>query len=253
MAIEKGEHENEVPKNQIETLTNLVIDLQKQLKAVKSEQAQTQSGIDPEQLVKLFAEYNAQSKKATEKDYSQGIAEEDIPQEDYDENGVTFCAPFTGYVITDDRRKGYRVILPYNKESIFFKYQGTRKFAQGKHNELMSFSTYTSHSKKEQEWLRKHTFFLTMFYESSTDAMTFDVSKAQKIARVMTMLSKMELNQIIARCKEYEVAINHQDISVMRTTLALKMAERELESERTTVQRRLMDLEKEKALLLSKE
>lgn len=250
MTLKTGKVEEEIPSNQTDALLDVVKQLQGDIKRLKSEQSQNQSGISPSELAKILATYNAESRRVENKDYRQGIREEDIPKDDYDEAGITFCAPFTGYVVTDDYRMGHRVILPYNKESIFFKYQGSRRFQTGKHQELMAFSTYTSRSKKEQDWLRRHTFFNTMFYESTRGAANFDVIKAQKIARIMTAISKFDLNQIVQRCKEYDIAIS-QDMDVMRTNLAFKMAERELDSERNATQVRLAEIEKEKALLMA--
>ena len=253
MSLEKGtegESQNNNNANINDTLLEIVKKLQNEVALLKQERSQTTSGIQPDELVTLFAKYSQESKKAADKDYRSGIQVEDIPKEDYDEKGVVFCAPFTGYVICDDRRQGHMILLPYNKEFLFFKYQGTRFFTQGKYQEKASFATYTSHSFKEQQWLREHTFFNTMFYESAKDALSFNIVRAQKLARIITMLSKFELHSIIQRCKEYEVPIS-QDMNTMKTHLAVKMADRELESERTSKHQRLMEIEKEKKELMA--
>lgn len=260
MALESGEQSNSKSEkdsqkkeavSEVQLLTDLVKQLQSQVKKLESEKLSPQSGIKPEDLVKIMAQYSVESQRVKDKDYRNGIQEEDIPEDDYDERGVTFCAPFLGYVITDDRRKGHRVLLPYNKEAVFFQYQGTRRFQNGKEESLSVFSTYTSQSKKEQEWLRNHTFFNTMFYESTEGAKSFDVIKAQKLSRIMTMISHLELPQLIARCKEYGIPIN-KDKDIMRPMLAMEMADRELKSEQTATHKRLMEIEKEKELLMSK-
>lgn len=254
MALTEGE---ETPKNDISSsdtkaLLDLVKSMQGEIKTLKSQQLNPAAGIKPEDIVKLMAQFSAESSRVKEKDYRSGIQEEDIPLEDFDEKGVTFCAPFLGYVIADDRRKGFRVLLPYNKETILFYYQGeTRRFSSGKEEVLSVFSTYTSQSKKEQEWLRNHTFFNTMFYESTQGAKSFDIIKAQKLSKLMTMISHFELPQLIARCKEYSIPIN-VDKEIMRPMLAMEMADRELKSEQNSVQKRLLEIEKEKELLMIK-
>lgn len=253
MALTEGEETpKEIPVNDTKALIDLVKSMQGEITALKKQQLNPKAGIQPEDLVKIMAQFSAESRKATEKDYRNGIQEEDIPLEDIDEKGITFCAPFLGYAITDDRRKGFRVLLPYNKEVIFFGYQGeTRRFSTGKEEVLSVFSTYTSKSKKEQEWLRNHTFFNTMFYESTEGAKNFDIIKAQKLSRIMTAVSHFELPALIARCKEYGIPIN-KDKDIMRPMLAMKMAEIELQSEQNSTQRRLVELEQEKELLMSK-
>lgn len=247
---ENNSEEKKISSNDIESLTGIVLALQKELKETKQNLALNQTGFDPTMMAKFAAELNQQNKKAEDLDYSEGIKSEDIPLDDYIENGITFCAPFSGYAIADDRRQGHLIRLPYNKKFIFFDYQGQRKFQQGKYIQLMVFSTYTSKSKKEIQWLREHTFFGTMFYESTKDIESFDVQRAQKLARIMNMLTQFELPQIISRCKEYGVPIG-QDISVMRSMLAMEMSKRELDSEKTAKQRNIEEAEKEKKLLPS--
>lgn len=252
MTLKTGDLEENgaAPSSDVKALTEMVLKLQNDLAAIKLGNTQVSPGSNVD-LVKALAEFSAAQEKAKSIDFKGGIRVEDIPKDDYVEQGVRFCSPFTGYAIADDRRNGHYVLIPYNKEVIFFEYQGTREMQIGKHIQLMNFSTYNSQSKKEIEWLRGHTFFNTMFYESTKGVTSFDVQKAQKLSRIMTMLSNFEMPQVIARCKEYQIPIN-EDLSVMRSMLAMKMAERELESEQTTTQRRLVEIDKERALLQGK-
>lgn len=255
MTMQKGEFNDEEAgknaseKNNDNALLDIVKTLQQEIKNLKAAQVNPAAGIKPEDLVKMMAIYSVESQKSKDKDYRNGILAEDIPIEDFDEKGITFCAPFLGYAIADDRRMGHRVLLPYNKECILFLYQGeTRRRQNSKEESLSVFSTYTSQSRKEQDWLRKHTFFNTMFYESTAGAKSFDVIKAQKLSRIMTMVSNFELPSLIARCKEYNVPIN-VDKDLMRPMLSMAMADRELASEQDTRQIRLAEIEKEKILL----
>lgn len=242
--------ENQSPSD-IEVLKNLVLQLQQENKDINKkfqEVILANASGSPASMVKVLAEYTAALDKEKNIDFRAGIRAEDIPKDDYDENGVTFCAPFTGYAIADDRRQGHHVLLPYNKEYIFFEFQGKSERQVGKHIQLMNFSTYRSQSKKEIQWLREHTFFNTMFYESTRGVANFDVQRAMKLSRIMTTVTNFEMPQVMARAKEYGIAVD-QDLYVMKTMLAMKMADRELESELTSRERRLAELEKEKMLL----
>lgn len=249
--VEEGK---DLPTSDINALTDLVKGLQKEIKTLKEKQPNPTAGIAPEDLVRYMAQFSADAGKAKEKDYTHGIQAEDIPEEDFlaDMDAVTFCAPFLGYAIADDRRRGHRVLLPYNKQTILFVYQGeSRRRTNSKEESLSVFSTYTSQSKKEVKWLREHTFFNTMFYESTAGSKSFDVIKAQKLSRIMTMVSNFELPALIARCKEYGVPIS-TDKDMMRPMLSMAMAEKELQSEQNVTQRRLMEIEEEKAKLMQK-
>lgn len=241
------DEENKVPQNDIAALTEVVLKLQRELKEVKLANTMVAPGSNVD-LVKALAEFAAAQKNAENVDFQAGISVEQIPEEDYDDKGVTFCAPFTGYAISDDRRMGHRVVLPYNKPFIVFEYQGGKPIQDGKHTKLMNLSTYTSHSKKEIEWLWKYSFFNTLIYESTKGVQNFDVLKAQKMAKIMTMLINFEMPQLIRGCKDYNLPID-EDVSVMRSHLAMAMASAELTRDQDSTQRRLVELEKEKMLL----
>lgn len=249
--MKTGEEESKKNENSsstdVKALTEMVLKLQKELNEVKIANTQVSSSV-PMDMVKMLAEFNAASEKAKNLDYRGGIRAEDIPMDDHMDEVITFCAPFTGYAIADDKRKGHLILLPYNMDCIFFEFQGTRRQQEGKHIQLLSFSTYKTQSKKVAQWLREHTFFNTMFYESTKGAASFDVQRAMKLSRIMSFVSNFEMPQIINRCKDYQIPIG-EDLDVMRSMLAMKMADAELNSEQTSTQRRLVELEKEKELL----
>lgn len=256
MALKEGTEKGKENEGEIRNaeLLAIVAQLQKDLAEMKKEKSTPtampmSSGMSPEQF-KQFIEATKESNKK-ELDYEEGIYEEDIPTDDYDEEGVRFCAPFVGYVIVDDVRKGKRVKLPWGKKSAFFEYAATRKIQQGKYEATAPFSVYRSHSKKEIKWLREHTNYNLMFYESSTDAVNVDLLKIQKLGRIMTLLKNYELHDILKRCREYEVPIS-EDAARMRMQLAYKMADRELESEGIKAKQTLEATSKE-ALILGQE
>lgn len=213
----------------------------------------TQQPLSAEDIAKLI-EASARGYKSAERDsginYADGIREEDVPADDYDEVGVRFCAPNVGYVISSDRRKGHDVVLPYNKKSIYFEYQATRRMQQGKYEAVSPYCAYTSHSKKEIEWLRKHTHYNIMFYESATQAISHDVERIKRVARIMTLLGHYTVPELLKRCTEYGVQ-KTEDPAAMRGHLALAMADKELDSEKTVSQRRAQETHAE-ALLVGK-
>lgn len=250
MTLQTGDldQENKAPKNDVEVLTEMVRKLQLELKEIKLGNTQVGPGSNVD-LVKALAEFSAAQKNAENLDFQAGIREEDIPKDDYDEEGVLFCAPFTGYAISDDRRLGHRVVLPYNKPFILFEFEGVKPMQEGKHIKLMNMCKYRSQSKKEIEWLRNYTFFNTFIYESTRGIVNFDVLKAQKLAKIMAHIVNFEMPQLIKTCDDYKVPITASDISVMRTSLAMKMAESELARDQDSTRRRLEEIEKEKILL----
>jgi hypothetical protein len=232
MTLTKGDVPGEKEqKNNIanDELLSTIAKLQNDLKELKESGKVQQGPMNIDDIIKL-----AQALKGDNKtlDYESGIQQEEIPMDDFDPLGTTFCAPSAGYVITDDRRNGHIVKLPYNKNNIFFEYQGTRKQHQGKYQITASFCAYTSHSKKETEWLRKHSMYNILFYENSNAAASMDINKAQKLSRVMNSLRDFELPSLVKRAKEYNIPVS-DDIYSMRVNIALKMVEKEIEDERS--------------------
>lgn len=252
MNLEKGK-DNETPldKGKTQELIDVVAQLQEELKRLKAEKTNSSpiQGFSIEDVAKIVATTIREEKSPV--NFNKGIEEKDIPKDDFDKDGVIFCAPSAGYCLVDDMRQGHRIVLPYNKEAIFFSHQGTRRFQQGKHMMTASFCTYKSHSKKEQDWIRKHTLFGIVFYENSNQAMKIDMVRATKLARLMNTLRDFELPSIIQRAKEYDVPVS-QDIHALRVNLALAMVDKELDSEKTASQRKMETRVKEKSLLEDK-
>lgn len=236
-----------------EQVLKLVADLQAQVAELKKGNAQplafpTTQGMSTDDIAKLIAA--AVNTRDRDLDFQAGIKEEDIPEGDYLDKPIRFCAPFAGYVIVDDTRKGHRVLLPYNKKSIFFEYVATRRVQQGKYESTAPYSIYECKSQKEAEWLRSHSLYNTLFYETSTQAVSMDVVKMQKLARIMTILQRYEFHDLIKRCKEYNVAVG-EDPAAMRANLAYAMVDSELKSEQLAAERLLGDTAKE-AMIVGK-
>lgn len=185
------------------------------------------AGWTGDDVMKLITQINQKNKEI---DYETGILEEQIPADDYDEKGVRFTCPAVGYVLVDDVRKGMRIVLPYNKKHILFKHAGTRKIESGKHKVLFPFSVYRSHSKKEIEYIRNHTMYGTLIYESSGAAATVDAKKMARAAVIINQLKQYEHPDLIKLCRDYQVPVN-DDPGVMRMQITLSMVEKEFAQE----------------------
>jgi len=170
-------------------------------------------------------------------DVRRHIDERDIDKDDYDQVGVSFCAYSTGYLIVDDVRQGQAVRTPYGK-SIFFVFQGSKRFQAGKYQELSTYCEYKSHSKREQEWLRNHRYYGVMFFESAKDVLQGNAKKANRMVNFMNALNSLDQHGIIQRCKERSVPIT-DNLHSMRITLAYKMAEDEEANEQVAAAKRV--------------
>lgn len=184
-------------------------------------------------------------------DYGAGIAVEQIPVDDWDEKGVRFCAPLVGYLINDDRRKGHRVLPPFGVREIFFEYVATKRTRAGKYEQVAPICAFESHSKAQIKWLREHSLYGIMFFETSTQAANVDASRAMRMSTYLQVVKNYELNDLMKRCKEYNLPMS-EDAQVMRTNIAYKMAELEIENEKKISLQALEDSHKESLLLGNK-
>lgn len=244
-----NEEQKNIGNDQVAKILAEMQDKINKLEADKATAFQVPIGMDADAIAKIVAA--AVNTRDKDLNYQAGIKQEDIPADDYLEEGVRFSAPTGGYVIVDDSRKGHRVLLPYNKDAIIFEHFATRKIQQGKYKITAPFCVYVSKSKKEIEWLRNHSLYNTMFYENATQALGVDVMKMQKLARIMTFVQTYSMHDLIQRCKEHGIAIG-EDYQTMRSNLAWAMVEMEMRSEQSASERALADSAKASMLLASK-
>jgi hypothetical protein len=190
--------------------------------------------------------------KSQVENYEGGIQEEQIPADDYDPKGVRFCYPSAGYVLTDDIRQGRVVNLPYNKKVIFFECAAEKHIKQGKYNEIAYVSTYTSHSKKEIEWIRKHSLYGAVIFESANEAMNQKAILASKIAKIMEVVQNYTYPDLLKRCDEYGVT-KSEDPAILRANLAYKMADKQADEDMNRTRTMLADNEAQKKVLEGKQ
>lgn len=243
MALKKGEEgakENQEEQKQFsaEDIEKIVESLvEKRMKNIPAAQ-NVAGGVSAEQIESIIKTVATAMKKDVDIDYEAGITEEQIPPDDYDRHGVQFCVPYTGYVLADDIRQGQRVLLPYKKKFIFFVYNGTKRSGRGRYETSVAIATYTSYSKKEQQWLRDHTLYNTVFFENTTIASNQDVMDMQRLAEIMKVLGSLELPSLLRRCDENDVPKSN-NIASMCHQVAHKILAKE----------KLQGIEKTKAVL----
>jgi hypothetical protein len=234
MTIEKGVlgSEEKKPATDVEILAKRLEEVSAELARQKTQQPQAiqSSAFGPGQISELVtaAVTAALAGARKERNYDSGIEEQEIEQDDYDEKGVKFYSPTAGYILTDDKRKGQIVVAPY-KRQMFFEHLATRRQGSGKHETTAPISMYVSHSRKITEWIRNHTLYGSMFYETESGISHDDAQRAKRTAQIMTVVKGYETPELIRACNELNVP-KHENYDVMRQRLVFAMAEREIEA-----------------------
>lgn len=214
-------------------------ELKKQLDEVQKNKNST---IDENLLQKLV---NSLQRPAQVADKDEEITP---PEDDYQEEGVRFCAPAVGYVLVDDKRRGVRSVNPWNKKALIFRFASSRRVRQGKYEALSVYSVYTSHSKAEIEWIREHTLYGIWFFESSMEAINADAVKAMKLANIYSVLKEQDYNQLLKTARDYGVK-HQEDVHVLRMNLAHAMADVQMRKEEEASQQRIREMTKEGMLV----
>jgi hypothetical protein len=117
---------------------------------------------------------------------------------------VTFTARSILYVVASYR--DYRGIekMPPHK-LIIFTYAASDRRKDGREEQIINFSQYTTNLKTEIEFLRGHPFYGITFGENTTEMANEDVSEMQYRARAATMLSTMTPEVVFQRAQDYDI------------------------------------------------
>lgn len=190
--------------------------------------------------------------KQTKKDinYEEGIDLSQIPADDYidQKDWIRFCVPSGGYVISDDRRKGHVVKLPFGKQMIFFEHLLTNRRAVGKHTVTTPVATYTCKSKKEAEWIREHTLYGTFIFEDVGQVPGTTAEKALRLHSIMKTLTSLDFANVISQGKALGVPFNANPDEMVKQ-VAIAACEKEFEQLAMANGTRATEAWKEKALL----
>jgi hypothetical protein len=174
------------------------------------------------------------------------IDEKDVlPQEEW----VTFITHKALYAIVDDKRHGKNVRAPLDK--ILFKYQSTQQVKAGKEVDIVQLSTYTCMSRTELKWLKDHSLFGITFFTQSISAISKDVERGMRIAKVMTSLSGMNQHQLVNMARERKLPVGG-DLGQLRGIIANFMVDKDLEKRSEATKNILLE-QKLEADLIEKE
>ena len=178
------------------------------------------------EIAQAFKQIRQDSK---ELDYRAGIRADQIPKDDILEVPVVFFAPCVGTMVYDDNKNGMPVNAPYNAE-ILFEYVATRKMGHGKDTQTIPLSRYKCTSKAICEFLRNHSNYGVKFYESANNLDENTLRKASRTSEIISVVKDYTIDQLMSTCKQYGVPFS-DNYQAMKGSLAMAMAERELERE----------------------
>jgi len=206
------------------------------------------SGFNGNDILTLAEAITSKTKK--EINYKEGISVEAIPKNDYleQDDWVRFCVPKVGYVLSDDKRMGHIVKLPYGKDVVFFEHLVTNKMQSGKNMITAPIAAYTSKSKAEVEWIRNHSLYGTLIFESSAIAASTNAEKALRLGKIMDLLRTWDVPNIVQSCRDHGIGFN-ENVEEMKKQLAFAMVEKQSEKDIEVSKKMAEDTWKDKLLI----
>jgi hypothetical protein len=174
------------------------------------------------------------------------IDEADIlPQEEW----VTFITNTVGYVIVDDLRNGIPVRVPYGK--IEFKFDSAKEIKNGKESDIFNISKYVCKSRKELEFLRKHSGYKFFHFENIKGAKSVNAKKAMKMQAVFKSLQALGQVELVNLARQYNIAIP-EDVFALRGEIAFKIVEDQILREEDQTQQLLRETMLESEIVASR-
>jgi len=168
-------------------------------------------------------------------------------ENDWDEKGVDFFSYRVMTVLASDRRNGYETMPPNGP--IIFEYKVGITKKEGKETNIINICGFTSHSKKEIEWIKNHTEFKAGIISEkfNKDITHNQVMKATRAAKHVNHISVLPINVVIQRCKENSIPLL-EDLEMMRGMLADHLVNKEIDEETNRAQKIFQENSRESLL-----
>jgi len=153
-------------------------------------------------------------------------------KQDYLDIPATFFAFSLRFAIFGDKRYG-REVLPPREESIIFEklHRYARQATTGRGMEMVSVCQATVRSKETAKYLREHNLYGIKFFESIKKAQSVNVTLAEKMSEMNSVITNMNDYQIIERAKRENIIIGSADVRELRRELVRVMAESALKKQ----------------------
>lgn len=194
------------------------IDLNKKL----AEMTTSSSGAD---LLSAVRELTGDKNKVT--------ASKVLDPEDYDEKGVSFYYYGSMTVLSSDRRMNQQVLAPF--DAIVFEHLAGISRQEGKEQNILYISGYTSHSKKEIQWIREHTWYKNGLIGERFDGNTTkkQVLRSQRAARYLGSINAWAPSRVMQECNTLKIDIRHchDDLQACRALLVEYYVDKEINDE----------------------
>ena len=170
--------------------------------------------------------------------------------DDWDKKGVTFYYYGFMTVLSSDRRMNQEVMAPLG--TIIFENLAGLSRQEGKEESILYLSGYTSHSKKEIEWIRNHTWYINGLITEKGDTTLSKkaVARSQRAAKYLGAIQGYAPSRVFQQCAEFKIDITgmETDPTACRAALVDYYVDKEVNDELDRQERILKEHGRDKHL-----
>ena len=152
------------------------------------------------------------------------VRSKNIPKSDKLDKPKTFVMMGRGYVLSVYNHEGSEVLAPYGLP-VQFKWKNSEKRQTLDGEQAIHYSTFSTYSKKEVEFIKNSPFFGTLIFDSVTDLEEVNPALVSSIEQASTYVANMTQEELFGLAHTYKLDIN-MPINKLKTKLiAIKVQE----------------------------
>jgi len=163
-----------------------------------------------------------------------------IGMDDFDINDVLdepvmFFTYSLGYMLMDDVKQGHAIRTPFNRPFKFSHLFRQERIGARDKKEFMMVSVCKISSKKELDWLQKHSLYGVKFFEDIRNVRTVDVEMQERLVEANSEIARLSDHEIVQRALGEGVSPS-TDISKMKRSLIQAIANKRITEKNERVQ-----------------
>lgn len=171
---------------------------------------------------------------------------DDFDTDDVLPEPVMFFTYSIGYMVMDDVKQGHAIRTPYNRPFKFthlFRYE---RIGSRDKKEFMMVSVCKVSSKKELEWLQRHSLYGVKFFEDIRNVRSIDVEMQERLVEASGEISRLNDHEIVQRALGEGIAAS-TDINKMKRSLIQAIAQKRIQEKSNRIQSTYDRMQKEAA------
>jgi len=161
---------------------------------------------------------------------------------------VMFFTYSLGYMLMDDVKQGHAIRTPYNRPFKFnHLFRHERVGARDK-KEFLMVSVCKISSKKELDWLQRHSLYGVKFFEDIRNVRSVDIEMQERLVEANNEIARLSDHEIVQRALGEGVSPS-TDVSKMKRSLVQSIANKRIQEKSDRIQSSYDRMQKEAGIV----